>query len=151
MSLWRHMTRGVRVLVRRTSADQDVSDELQHYLDQAEAEYVRRGLSTEAAHRAATLELGNMTVAREHVRSYGWENLVDSFLADVRYALRRLRGNPGFTGITALTLALGVGATTAIFSAINPILLEPLPYPRAEQLVTVSDQGPGGPVPPTFG
>src|ERR1700722_15000424 len=67
-----------------------------------------------------------------------------TLLADIRYAARRLRRSPGFTVAGLLTLALGIGATTAIFSAVNPILFQPLPYPHAERLLKVSDFGTGG-------
>src|SRR5690348_10671940 len=152
MSLWRQVTRGLRVLTRRAAVDREVSDELEHYAEQAEAEYRRQGMRADDARRAAQRELGNMTIAHEHVRSYGWENAVESLLGDTRYALRRLRRSPGFTLIGVLTLALGIGATTAIFSAVNPILLQPLPFPHADRLVTVSDRGnDGSALAPTFG
>ncbi|HEY2377601.1 MAG TPA: ABC transporter permease [Gemmatimonadaceae bacterium] len=152
MSLWRQLRRGLRVLTRRTEADQELADEVQHYVDLTTADYVARGLEPAAARRAAQLEVGNMTAVREHVRSYGWENAVWMLLADLRFALRRLRANPGFTVVSVLTLALGIGATTAIFSAVNPILLASLPYPNAERLVLVADRGAdGGPRDATFG
>ena len=75
------------------------------------------------------------------MRGYGWENTVGTLLADLRYAARRLRATPGFTAVTVLTLALGIGATTAIFSAVNPILFEPLPYPQAGRIAMISDVG----------
>lgn len=139
MSLWRQITRGTRSLTHRTAADRDVNDEVAHYLDQATAELVACGLSPEEARRRARLELGSATAVRERVRSDGWENVLEIFLADLRYAWRRLLSRPGFTAVCALTLALGIGASTAIFSAINPILFEPLPYPHANRIVTIWD------------
>jgi len=152
MSLWRQLTRGMRVLAHPGAANQDVADEVQHYLDQTTAAHVARGLSSDEARRAARLELGNATVVRERVRAYGWENVVETLFADVRYAARRLRANPGFTAIGVLTLALGIGASTAIFSAVNPVLFEPLPYPHASRILMISDVGAGGvPLAVTFG
>ena len=95
MSLWRQLTRGLRVLTNRSAADQDVADEVQHYLEQATAAHVARGLSPEEARRAARLELGSVTSVSEQVRDYGWENVVDTLLADLRYAARRLRSDAG--------------------------------------------------------
>jgi hypothetical protein len=73
----------------------------------------------------------------EDVRAYGWENILGAVIADLRYGLRRLRATPGFTAITILTLAIGIGWTTAIFGAVNPILFEPLPYPQAGRIMSV--------------
>lgn len=152
VALWRQASRGVHSLFNRRSADRDINDEVQDYLERAAAGHIATGASNDDALRAARLELGNVTVARETVRAYGWENVVDGIAADVRYALRRLRKNPAFTTISVLTLALGIGSATAIFSAINPILLASLPYPGADRLVTVSDlTDDATPQPPTFG
>src|SRR5581483_1207522 len=119
VSLWRHVTRGLRVLTNRSGVDRDLDDEVQHYVDQAVDAHVANGMSHDAARRAAQLEIGNATVVREQVRDSGWEHIVDTVLGDVRYALRRLRSNPGFSIISVVTLAIGIGATTAIFSALN--------------------------------
>ena len=78
MSLWRQLTRGLRALTHRNATDADVTDELRHYLDLSAASHERRGLAPDAARRAAQLEIGNMTVAREQVRSYGWENAAEA-------------------------------------------------------------------------
>lgn len=144
MSLWRQLTRGLRALTHRSAADLDVADEVRHYLDQATAAHVADGLSPAEAERAARLEIGNLTAVSEQVRGVGWENLLESLLADVRYAGRRLRATPGFTAVTALTLALGIGATTAIFSALNPILFSPLPYPKSGRIMAILEVGNSG-------
>jgi len=137
MSLWRHLTCGLRVLFNRAAADRDVSDEVRHYFDEATDAWIARGLSPDEARRASRLELGSTMSVSEQVRTYGWENAVGTVLADLRYGARRLRAAPGFTAITVLTLALGVGATTAIFSAVNPILFEALPYPSSGRIAMI--------------
>jgi hypothetical protein len=109
-------------------------------------------LSRPEAVRAARLETGNVTSVTQEVRSYGWENAVDNLRADLRFAARRLRSEPGFTAVAAITLAVGIGATTAILSAVNPVLFQPLPYPDAGRIVALSDAGnDGSRVPLTFG
>jgi len=144
VSLWRQLRRGLRTLAHRKAGDAEIDTELRHYFDQAVAAYAARGYSPEEARRAAQLEVGNMTAAHEQIRSYGWENVVETVVADLRYSLRRLRANPGFAFVSILTLALGIGATTAIFSVVNPILFEPLPYPGGDRIVTVWYTGDDG-------
>jgi hypothetical protein len=134
MSLWRQISRGVRVLVDRNAADRDIADEVDSYVEQATAAWLERGLGPAEARRAARLEVGNLTALREEVREYGWENSVASLFADLRYAVRRLAGNRSFATASVLTLALGIGAANAIFSAVDGVLLKPLPYPHAGRL-----------------
>jgi putative ABC transport system permease protein len=145
MSLWRQLTHGLRGLTNRKAADQDVTDEVQQYLEDATAALMATGLSREDAERAARLELGNLTVVREQMRASGWENLVRIFFADLHYAARQLRKNPGFAATAILVLALGIGASTAIFSAVNPILFEPLPYPHPSRLMMIWEMRKGDP------
>ncbi|HEY7055913.1 MAG TPA: ABC transporter permease [Vicinamibacterales bacterium] len=144
MSLWRQLARGLRALIHQDDVDRDIGDEVQHYFDEATAARLAAGMSPADARRAARLDLGSMTSAREQLRSAGWERAIETGLLDVRYALRRLRASPAFTIVSAITLGLGVGATTAIFSAVNPILFEPLPYPDAGRLVTIWYRGADG-------
>jgi putative ABC transport system permease protein len=152
MSIWRQLTRGLRTLTRRGETDAELNDEVHDYLDRATDANIARGMSLSAAYRAARIELGNSTVTQERVRNSGWERGVETLIADVRYGLRRLRSNPGFTAVSAITLALGVGATTVIFSAINPILFKALPYPSPDRVLMVSDAGNNGtPMPVAFG
>ena len=91
MSLWRQLTHGLHALIQREAADKDVSDELQHYLEQATRAHVASGLSQSDAQHAARFEVGNVTVLPEEVRSSVWEHMVETFVADLRYGARRLR------------------------------------------------------------
>jgi putative ABC transport system permease protein len=144
VSIWRQVTRGVHRLTHRAASDRDDVDEVQHYFEQAAASLMARGLSSGDARRAAHHGAGNLTTVREAIRGYGWENTISTILGDMRYALRRLRGSPGFTITTVLTLAVGIGATTAIFGAVKPVLLEGLPYPEPGRLVMLSDRDEAG-------
>ena len=143
MSVWRQLTRGIQVLGNRRRADQEIVEEVNHYLEESTAMFAARGLTPDEARRTARMEIGNETAVREQIREYGWENTIDSWFADLRYAARRLGGKPGFTAAGILTLALGIGATTAIFSVIEGVLVKPLPYPRPERLVALSHVAPG--------
>ena len=127
MSLWRQLTHGVRVLTRRSAADRELGDEVQHYLDQATAAHIARGLSPADAQRAARLEIGNVTAVREEVRSHGWENAIGSLGADLRYTGRMLRKSPVFTIVVVSVIAVGIGAVTTVFSAMNALMFRPLP------------------------
>lgn len=152
MNLARQIARGLRALFNRAATDRELADEVNDYLAHATAAHVARGLSAHDAARAARLELGGATLVSEQVRTSGWENTVDSALADLRYAARRLTASPVFTIVTVLTLALGIGATTAIWSTVNSTLFEPLPYPNAGRIVTVWDRTTdGGRLETTYG
>jgi putative ABC transport system permease protein len=144
VSLLRQLVRGVRALVRPGQADAEVADEVADYLAQATAAHLARGLTPEAARRAARVEVGSPAALREEVRESGWEHAVETAGRDVRYALRLLRKRPVFTLTAIVTLAIGIGASTAVFSAVSPILLEPLPFPSARRLVTLDDRNADG-------
>ncbi|HEY3934900.1 MAG TPA: ABC transporter permease [Gemmatimonadales bacterium] len=152
MSLLRQLTRGLGVLVRRDRADRDVHDEVQHFLDQASADAMTRGASEAGARRSARLAFGAAVMIREEIRSHGWEDRLTTLVGDVRYAFRGMIRRPGFAIVAVLTLALGIGASTAIFSAVDPILFAPLPYPQAGRVVMLSDRNSGGgPIAVTYG
>ena len=145
MSLWRQMTRGLRVLTNRTAADQDLDEEVQHYVDEATAAYVARGLSADEARRAARRDVGNPTAIREQVRDYGWENTIGTLVADVRFAGRMLRKSPVFTIVVVLVISFGSGAVTTIFSGMNALVLRPLPgVADPAQLVALQPTRPDG-------
>ena len=151
MSLRTQILHGLRSLVRRSADDRELSDEVEHYLAEAADEYRARGLSDSEARRAARLDLGSRTSVRQQVRAGRWEAVLEATLVDLRRAARRLRRTPGFAAVTVLTLALGIGASTAIFSTVRPVLLDPLPYPDGDRIVVVTDTGNDGPIDVTFG
>ncbi len=126
-------------------ADDDLREELQSHLDMATTENIRRGMPPDEARRQALLASGGLTAASEAVRDQRGLPWLESLAADIKYALRTLRHSPAFTTVVVLTLALGIGANTAIFSVIRGVLLKPLPHRDGDRLVYLrqSAQGPG--------
>ena len=139
MSLWTNLSGGLRALFQRRESEREMDEELRAYVDAAVEQKVRGGMSRMEAQRAARVEMGSMEAVKEGIRGAGWETAVESFVRDVRYAVRVLAGAPVFTTVVVLTLALGIGANTAIFSLIDSILLRSLPVQHPEELVEVSD------------
>src|SRR5882757_7034664 len=112
----------------------DLTEEIREHLDEKVEELVAGGMSRKEATAAARRAFGNVTLTEEDSRNvWRWPS-VDELLADVRYGLRALRRNPMFTVVALLTIAIGIGANTAVFSVVNSVLLKPLNYPSAEQL-----------------
>ena len=130
-----------RIFFRRDAEDAEQREELDLYLELTAKQYEETGLDPAAAQAAARRKLGNPTLIREEVYQMNTIDLVESLLRDARHALRLLRRNPGFSIAAVLSLALGIGATTAIFSLVNGILIRPLPYSSAEQLIGVFASG----------
>jgi predicted permease len=142
MRVLRGLVAGVRSIITRRQRAVDLDDEVRHYLELATEERIRAGMSPADAERAARLELGGVESVKEGVRWVGWEATMETFLRDVRYAVRRLRQSPGFTLVAVLSLALGIGANTAIFSLVNATLIRSLPVRASESLVYIHGASP---------
>jgi predicted permease len=134
MSLLRSLSDGLRSLFRKKQVSRELDEELSGFLEMAAEEKMKHGMSRKNALRAVRLERGNLEATKEVVRSAGWESFVETLLWDTRHALRRLRLTPAFTTATVLTLSLGIGATTSIFTLVHAVLLKSLPVASPGEL-----------------
>jgi putative ABC transport system permease protein len=140
MRILRRFIHDVRVLVRRRRTDEDLVDELGAFLEASVAHKRRSGMSREEATRTARLEMGSAPAVRDAVGDVGWTTRWEATWRDVRYAIRSLARSVSFTVAAVSTLALGVGITTAVFSIVSTVLLQPLPYRDSDRLVRIVER-----------
>lgn len=151
MRILRRFIHDIRVLVRRRRTDDDLGDELDAFLKASVAHKMHSGMSREEATRTARIEVGSALAVRDAVSDVGWTATWESIWRDFRYGLRSLARNGSFTLAAVTTLALGIGVTTAVFSIVNTVLLQPLPYHDSDRLVRIVERAAprtaGGPLP----
>jgi putative ABC transport system permease protein len=133
-------------LRKRRESEQELDRELQSHLEMEAEEQRDSGLAPEEARYAAQRTFGNATLIAEDMRAVSSRGGLERFWRDVKYGARSLRRNPGFTVVAVLTLALGIGANTAIFSAIDALMLRPLPFTNSDQLVRIYSTKHGAPI-----
>jgi len=139
MSLLRNITTGLRSLFRKEQVDRELDEELRAYQAMAAEEKMKDGMSPKQALREVRLERGSLEVSKEIVRAGGWEFFIETCWQDLRYAIRTLRKSPGFTAAVVLTLTLGIGANTAIFTLTDAVMLKSLPVANPGQLYRLGD------------
>jgi hypothetical protein len=135
MKLWNR----IRYFAKRKEIDRQLQEEMRVHQEMAREKLGELGEADVDARDRSRKAFGNTTLAAEDSRAAWTFPRFSSFVQDLRYGFRMLWKSPGFSVVAVLTLALGIGATTAIFSAVNPILFEPLPYPRASRILTIWD------------
>ncbi|MGB6131270.1 MAG: ADOP family duplicated permease [Acidobacteriaceae bacterium] len=134
----RSLIAGMRALLRPAERNAQIEEELKSFFDASVEEKIRNGMSPESARRAAQVEIGSRETVRHKTWSASWESRADSFVRELRFATRQLRKSPGYAAVTMLTLALGIGANTAIFLLTYTLLLKSLPVPDPGRLVRYS-------------
>jgi len=139
MSLLHNLVHGLRSLFRNERVRKELDEELDGFLDMAAEEKMKRGMSRQDALRAVRLERGSLEVTREVVHAAGWESVLETCCQDLRIGFRRLYKSPGFTAVVMLTLALGIGANTAIFTLMNAVMLKALPVAHPSEIYRLGD------------
>ena len=135
---------GLKALLQAERVEAELDEELESYVEASVANKQRSGMTEEAARRAALVEVGSRNAVKHQVWSTRWESTLQGLLQDIRISLRSLAKSPGFTGVAILSIALGIGGNTAIFTLIHQVLLRNLPVRDPQQLVTFDKSNGGG-------
>lgn len=139
MLWWNRLVAGITALVSKRRKRAELDEELHSYLEAAAQEKVRRGMPEAEAWQRARAEMGSTESVKSKVSAVGWESWIESTMWDIRYGIRQLFRSPGFTAVALLTLALGIGANTAVFTLIYGVVLKQLPISQPEQLYRVGE------------
>jgi len=129
----------LRSLVQRTRVEQELDEEMRYHVDRLIDDYAAAGMPLRDARYRALQEMGAIESRKEECRDARGLALADSLRQDVTYALRALRKSPGFTLVAIVSLAIGIGANTTIFTFVNAVLLQPLPFPGSDRLVSLHE------------
>ena len=142
--MWSRFRSWLGATIRRSHMESEMDAELRFHMEGYAEDLVRSGVAGEEAMRRARLEFGGIERAKEECREARGVSMLESLIQDVGYGTRMLCKSPGFTAVVVLTLALGMGANTAVFSVVNGVLLQPFPFPKQDQLVLVWEKDSGG-------
>ena len=144
MGLWTNLSGGLRGLFRKHTGEQELDEELRDFLERSTAAKMRAGMSQKEARRAARIEMGGVEAVKEDVRSASWEAYLETLWSDLRFGARLLRFNPVFAGAAILSLALGIGANTAIFQLLDAVRLRTLPVKNSQEIARIAIEQRGG-------
>ena len=144
MNWFANIAKGMVSLFRRRRVERELDEELQGFIEASAAHKQRNGMTEEDARRAASVELGSSNSVKHQIWASRWESTIEGILKDIRLSTRSLLKSPGFTATALLSLALGIGGNTAIFTLINQVLLRNLPVRDPQQLVTFGKSEFGG-------
>src|SRR5260370_7142109 len=148
MSLLRNLAGGLRGLFRKAQVEREMDEELRGYLDTAVNDKMRGGMTRDEALRAARIEIGGAESVKEQIRAVSWESLIETLWQDLKFGLRLLRFNTGFAAAAIFSLALGVGASTAIFQVRAPVRCRTPPVTNPKQLAKTPHHHPTRPSTP---